>query len=353
VSDGRPAGEPLVLRKGLEDVGLMDFTRDGSFFYGVRNQESDPYVVGMDPVTHDITGQPLRLSDDHQGSNHAPVWSPDGNRVVFVRGPRTASQLVIRERDGHERTLPTPIHDGWSASRHGVRWFPDNRSILLLDWVDGRKPFRKVDVETGTSSTVYDASSDTWVAPALSPDGRYLFYSEWDHSRSVNETSALRLNRREIATGQTVTLHEWQSDGIGAFGLCVSPDGQRLAFSVNAEPPVRLLMTIPTAGGAPRVLFRGSYENPVPSAMAWTRDGKAILFSAVASARTGPRTEALWSVPAVGGSPRRLGLTMPSLISLAPSPNGERLAFLSERRYPEIWVIHNLLAGRPQELKWP
>jgi Tol biopolymer transport system component len=344
VADGHPVGEPEILKRDIGVVETMGFTSDGSYFYGTRNRRIDPYVAGFDPETLAVTASPRRLTDERLGSNHGPAWSPDGSLVAFIRGPRESSTLVIRSADGAERSLPTAIEDGVFAARFGVDWFPDSRSVLLQDWADDhtRKVFRQVDVATGSDRVIHEGSSHTWSAVRLSPDGKDLFYSVWESAQAVDEAAPLRLFRRDLETGDTVELFQMRSDGIGFFGLCVSPDGRQLAFSANAAPGERLLMTLPTAGGEPRVILRGTYSNPAPATMTWTRDGRYILFTAPEGNGSGPRT-ALWAVPTEGGAPRQLNLEMPSLLSLSLAPDGRQLAFSTSESAAEIWAIRNLL----------
>ena len=102
VADGKPQGEPVLVRSNVGNIVTMGFARDGSYFYGTRNATRDVYVAAINPDTLEVISTPRRLSDEFVGSNMGPAWSPDGRSIVFVRG---ANRL--------KRTIVLLIHDGW------------------------------------------------------------------------------------------------------------------------------------------------------------------------------------------------------------------------------------------------
>jgi len=51
VADGKPVGEPELLRADFSNAQVMRLARDGSLFYCDMLQLSDIYVAGLDPAT--------------------------------------------------------------------------------------------------------------------------------------------------------------------------------------------------------------------------------------------------------------------------------------------------------------
>ena len=131
VSDGKPQGEPTLVRADIGRVASMGFLRDGSYFYGTTNSKADVYTCQIDPDTLQVASLPRRLSDVFIGANSGPAWSPDGRTVAFFRGPNpTAMNLVIRTiADGTERTLSTKLTNSILAGREGPVWMPDGQII--------------------------------------------------------------------------------------------------------------------------------------------------------------------------------------------------------------------------------
>ena len=98
-----------------------------------------------------------------------------------------------------------------------------------------------------------------------------------------------------------------------------SPDGTQIAFTGQYDGNTDVYV-MPTAGGAPKRL---TYDPTGAEMVAWTPDGKSILFRSSRSAPlVGPR---LFSVKASGGAPTPL--PMERAAQAAYSPDGTRLAF--------------------------
>lgn len=343
VADGKPQGEPELLRANVGEIWNMGFGRDGSFFYGTRNRQADVYTCDIDPDTLQVTTLPRRLSDDSIGSNSGPAWSPDGKSVAFFRGPdRRAMKLVIRAvADGTERTLPTKFTDSILAGRMGPVWMPDSRSLLVPDpdYANARGMIRKVDVTSGAEHVVFE-ERDFWPHLRVSVDGASVFFTRSEKGANP-DISNLRMIRRDLDSGQEAELYRAESDGIAFFSLTLSPDGTQIAFMAN-EGKERTLMTVPTAGGPRRLLYRGTYNTPMPFGAVWTRDGRNILTTAADG-----RGARVWAFPADGSAPRKLAVTMQEILALDQSPDGRHLVFTGAKSKGEVWTIRNLLPPTP------
>lgn len=339
VVDGIPNGSPELVRDTMGSfLSLGGFSRDGSYFYGMMNRQSDVYVADLDQQTLHTT-PPKRLTDRFVGKNAGIGWSPDGKWAAFIRRGGNQKTLVIRsEQTGEEKTLPTKFESALGVLLNNLDWFPDGRSLLVADIVKNRRVFRRIDIETGQDRTVFEGPDGIWPMVSLSPGGETLYYSIREKVRPESE-GLLRLIKRNLETGQEVELYRAESSGAGFFGLSVSPDGSRLAFMANVKAPHRVLMTLATEGGAPHELYRGNFENPLPFAGAWTKDSRNVLIHAQDG-----RSTRLWAIPTEGGEPRKLDVVMEIIQSLVVSPDGRRVAFTGHQTKSEVWVIHNLLS---------
>ena len=99
-------------------------------------------------------------------------------------------------------------------------------------------------------------------------------------------------------------------------------------------------MIMPTTGGSPRELLQvRPPEQIVPATVSWTLDGQYLLV-----AKGQPQQPAnLWRIPAKGGEPQRLELTMEGLTSLRLHPDGRQIAFSAGEHKAEVWVMENFL----------
>ena len=149
-------------------------------------------------------------------------------------------------------------------------------------------------------------------------------------------------------------MHRMESTGLGFFGLTISSEGSKLAFSVNVTDPngnasgaqsTRSLFVMPANGGAPHEIHRMRISDLSHNGgMIWTKDGAHLIMTA----NCGPGGQQLCAIPAEGGTLRPLGLGISEITTRMISSDGRRLAFTQETRNPELWVIRNLLADTAQ-----
>ena len=100
------------------------------------------------------------------------------------------------------------------------------------------------------------------------------------------------------------------------------------------------------SGYASRELLRGNLTEPdwlaeVPGSLAWTRDGKYILF-----VKTNGDQRELWRIPAEGGEAVFTGVSVTgkNLYFLRSHPDGRRIGFVvGGTRMAEIWAMENFL----------
>ena len=333
VADGKALGEPEFVKKGWGFLP-MGFTRSGAFFYAVNNNVGDVKIVEVDPVSGNVVSPPQSASQ--RGNTWAPAWSPDGrflayilvrepNRTVIVRSLETGEE---REFEVGERTI------GMGASLH---WLPDGKAVAVSVFEPGKgESLVRVDVQTGrvTSLTPLPAVVG-FPRFDFSPDGNTVFYIKPTALPAVDRVVA-----RDLKSGQELDVIEKR----GLYRGIVSPDGRRLLIGVN-EKGTQVLLIVPAAGGEARELLRVGGENEVPfwGGPWWTPDGRYIAFLKGVKGKT-PGQWDLWRVPAEGGEPQRLGLTVGRQMGgLQPHPDGRRLATTDFKVNLEIWVMENFL----------
>ena len=110
----------------------------------------------------------------------------------------------------------------------------------------------------------------------------------------------------------------------------ISPDGSTIAYFHAALGPNGDFWTIPAAGGTPRRLTSDLREGGWP---VWTPDGRTIIFS---SARAGSRT--LWQIPANGGEPSALTTGAGEDDQPDITADGRQLAYTNVRNTWELRV---------------
>jgi len=195
-----------------------------------------------------------------------PVWSPAGDRIVFVAfGPGEETEWLINPDGSGLRKLVTGVAASWSSDG---RWLVyESRSLGCV---------RKVPAEGGTE---VDVRCDGAAIPMLSSDGTTLYYSP-HRSRNANEIVKARLPDGEAVP---VTRYAPSRMPFWPTGHALSPDDRWIAVPLK-DGATTNIWAIPTDGGPMRQLT--DFERrPILIArqVSWSRDAKVIYAAVVES----------------------------------------------------------------------
>ncbi|MFZ2053370.1 MAG: tetratricopeptide repeat protein [Candidatus Aminicenantales bacterium] len=348
VSDGKPNGEPEMVRKNLGYVDPMGVTQNGDFYYGFSSNIQNIYIAVLDPETCLSNASAKKMSLPFEGRNHRPEFSPDGKKIAYVRsslppppgGLEGPNFLCVRSLD-EDREKVFPLN----RRIYDLDWSPDSSSILVFGTDrEGHAGFYRVDANTGELSVTLQ-NEEPWKEHANSPeftdDGKGILYLNYD---IINSTCPIV--HRNLETGQTKTIHKLDIKNTPLFSI--SPDKKWL---VIIDQPIksstgkfeRVIKIIPAEGGESRELCR--YENSRNARVIprWSADGRFIIYSRI---QKGEKLWELWRVPFDGGQPQKMGIAMTGASTVSPHPDGRQIAFTShslDKKAPEIWVMENFL----------
>jgi Tol biopolymer transport system component len=339
---GQTRGEPRLVRKDLGQVTPLGLSREGSFFYRLGSQMTDIAVASIDLEKQALVEPPKILPLPVVGANYQPQWSPDGKYLSYLSNPRSGPggeskpALWIRSADtGETREIKTNLQ---SIARPS--WAPDGRSLFIVG-NDGKTflALYQVDVQTGRTTFLIDSEPGAnikFIAPAR--DGKSVYYTYFEFAKK-----RCRIMSIDVLTKETHEIYRQEAPpDIG--GLSVLPGGKCLVFGTLDPDASWVLKAIPLPGGPPRDICKSiASASGVNTRFFWTLDGKRILFFMDVSKGKDKKSE-LWSVPAEGGEPQSLGLTInmnPSSVSL--HPDGRRLALSVSQPSAEVWVMENFL----------
>lgn len=177
-------------------------------------------------VAADGGGSPVRLTES-EGDDRAPVYSPDGSRILFDSTRDGNTELYVMDADGsNERRLTHDDGEDWGAS-----WSPDGSQITFNSDRTGAMEIYVMaadgtDVSRLTNDEVLNTSA-TW-----SPDGSRIAYLRNDRfgigqvwSMKPDGTDQRDLSRSPTMADQMWT-GGWGRDGRIVFsrGLPAKPD---------------------------------------------------------------------------------------------------------------------------------
>lgn len=341
VEEGAAKGEPWLLKRDFGDPKIMPmgFTRDGSFFYGVRVSHEDVYIVSLDASTGAPTTRAQKAALRFEGSNGYPCWSPDGSRLAYTSFRRQdkskpAALCVKTMASGEEREFFPEVKDFDTGF-----WFPDGHSILCRGRFEPQRlGLFRFDLDSGESENLLVLDDFGGLhGPVLSVDGKTIFYDLDDFENKVFRVMSYDLETKQKKELIRSTRQVLYKD--------VSPDSKQLAFWERQDDGP-CLEVIPSGGGEKTILLRLEKGGGGINSMAWSPDGRYIYFS-----RGSGKTEAsdLWRVPATGGQAEKFDVTATGLTKLSFRPDGRELAFMSWTITSEAWVMENFLPGKDEK----
>lgn len=354
---GKPGPEPELIKKDIGAVSPLGFTRDGDFFYGHGKDMQRIYVATVDRKAGTLSATYQKMELPYEGRNHAAEFSPDGKRLAFVRSalPRkdgSKSLYISSLETGEERKFVLNLREV-----NSLAWAPDGSSVMFWGYQDQRTIVGRIDTRTGEIGEIFssdkDARQELYVSPAWSPDGRIVYCVRG--ANMATPESSLSIIAKELSSGRTWNVYQWEMGHPNFPVISVSPDGELLAVfehpKGNKGAEEKILKVISTKGGDVRELCR--FASAVNSVLRprWSADGRYIFFP---GQRKGEEKWDLWAVPAEGGEPRGLGLALHRINYISPHPDGSRIVFSSlgpTIHGPEVWVMENFLPAKRESKK--
>jgi Tol biopolymer transport system component len=326
VSNRTPASyedvTPARIRPLTGSVGVTgqgDWSPDGSFFAYAHstNGPLDIFIratAGGDPV----------LLVESPWDDMRPVWSPDNRWIAFLSNREGQMGLyLIPPLGGAIRHLSDlgfdPLTTLASRALGPSAWSPDGGQIVFSRMRDGSCGLWTIDLATGeetslTSPADADDAHATW-----SPDGRWIAFRRaagGKHSLWVVDAGGGEERILRELTSNLLEGHDW------------SPDGSSIVFPWSREPDGTHLWSIDVDSGKLKRL------------MSWSmvffsigRDGRIL-------ANDFRNQSDLYIQRVGGGDPRRLTYHTESNSAARVAPQGDRIAYHSNRTgNNEIWIL--------------
>jgi Tol biopolymer transport system component len=214
-SDGGPwaAGGPAALQPGFGPQGPVT---PGS----AERARPDAEIWR---VRADGSGAPEPIIEG-PGDDRAPVYSPDGARIVFDSTRDGNTDVYVANADGSDqRPLTDAPGEDWSPS-----WSPDGATILFASDRTGVSQLYVMDPDGGNVRQLTDdGSGNVW--PSWSRDGERIAFTSWRTGEPEIWSIA-----RDGSDPRNLSRSPGLDDAIwtGAWG----PD-DRIVFSRAAYPP--------------------------------------------------------------------------------------------------------------------
>ena len=283
----------------------------------------------------------------------SPLQASQGGRIVFTVNTGSRGELWVMDQTGADRRRLTR---GTSPA-----WSPKRDRIAFVGMSDAkeeganRQELYVMDADGGNLKRL-TSNDDADASPSWSPDGKQLVFAR-----------AKRVGQADVAT----FLYVIGADGSGErilrreppgkipvflSGPAWSPDGKRIAFTrirFDKTPDAAVYVMKARGGGATKI----ADEAVEPD---WSPDGRRIALASYRNRlgrtcfqKCSPNSE-IYVVDAQGGQLRRLTESDANDASPTWSPDGKRIAFVSDRSNRtehelELYVV-DAHGGDPQRL---
>ncbi|MDT0632295.1 winged helix-turn-helix domain-containing protein [Rubrivirga litoralis] len=278
-------------------------------------------VAGVRPLaTTPLTSYP--------GDERDPALSPDGSRVAFAWNGEAADgepgAFDVYVQDARGGAAPTRLTNH-PADERSPAWSPDGQRVAFVRCgVGGECGVYVVGAGGGAARTLAEPEGLAVEDLVWSPDGQTLAFSA-----RRGRQGAFSLHLLPLDGSRPQRLTSPASTYPGDLAPAFSPDGQRLAFVRTALDGRQDVAVVSVQGGPVRRLAR---EQKGVTGLDWTADGE-VVYAANRDGAAG-----LWRVPREGGAPRWIALGSDGGEIAGPSVarRGRGIAFAQQRVQSQI-----------------
>ena len=346
--DGR---RPLQLTFGYDNMVPWEVSNDGrKIFSRTYRKQASLHLV-------DLTASAERRFSTGVQPELFPQFAPNTNVLAY-------QQPVPNSPDVYHNTIFSRAQDGQSealqliADGYDPRWSPDGEKLAFLRkpekshqlWTvrkDGAAPQLVVE---GLQPASYIQQPFGWTVAAnfsWSPDGKALAF---------NATRAERVNLYAIApdgTGETPLTYN-NDPRIRYFSPLWSPDGKQLAFigfnyNAGALPRALHITALPAQETSLQTLWQTKEQFRL---LGWSADGTQLHVGVINAPRIAdPVTVKLLAINTATGRTNPLAeMEHTYLHTVVPAPRGRKVVYVARRANADnVWLV-SLDTGQHKQL---
>ena len=176
-------------------------------------------------VALDGSAKPQRIT--HEGSaNSRPRWSPDSRRIAYISDRGGSSQIWLMDPDGGNARQAT----NFSTEADGELFSSDGKNLLFTSQV-----YPECGADDACNKKNLDADKASRVKARIYTELLYRHWTEWQ-TRRRSHLFAVGVGGgppKDLTPG-TIDVPPFSLGGPDDYDI--SPDGQEVCYSMNADP---------------------------------------------------------------------------------------------------------------------
>jgi serine/threonine protein kinase/Tol biopolymer transport system component len=229
------SGPAMVLPFGAQ-ASSFSLSRGGRLVYAEQYRDSNLERMNV----AERTRRPALIVAESTYEEHAPAYSHDGRRIVFVSTRTGAPEMWVSNADGSNLRQVTTIGGPYIANS---QWSPvDDDRILFNSRLDGSSALYVLDLRTNTTQR-------------LTHDGREYVEARWSRDGLWIYAGSASTGRPEVwripATGGTAV--QWTNNG----GIAASEGGDGFLYYARSAQSPTSIWRRPVSGGPETPVVNG------------------------------------------------------------------------------------------------
>lgn len=242
-------------------TGIFSWSSDGKFLAYVAN---DPITKTAAIWLYDMTRQTrtqLTASTNNGYFDSRPRFSPNNNKLAFIRGSKSVRNIALIELDNPTRVFQVTEHKNYVSS---FSWLKDNRHLLFDSDKRGDRYLWLIDSQT-QKETLLGARDAQY--PSLSADNSILTFLDIHYQANIWSVNLSDNSDQLIPLTRSIKYNNMPT---------FSPDGSQVAFTSNRQGKAAIWLYSLITNKQSK-LFSLEGENLIlPS---WSSDGDKLLVS--------------------------------------------------------------------------
>ena len=237
IENGKAAGQPSLLKEGMQNVGLKAWTSHGITYYLYVNIH-DIYTLSVDPVTGVPNGNPELLQYSPTGSNIQPVWSHNGKYLAFVTYGLKNQLVLLPASGGNARYYTIDAPGFWELSLYDLNWLPDDSGLSFSNpSPDGIFTVHCINLATEKWQQWALSNAKQYTRTASGPEKNSMVYGQSD-------SQGIGIYKFITETKQSVKIHDLDlNEEYVVFGqVKFSRDMKKLACNLQCSEGAKMLI---------------------------------------------------------------------------------------------------------------